>query len=197
MRFSSFLVTSVLAVLSLAAPPSQEPLGLEPAAGSRRLPTSYQQINQVLPRQSFPNNFVFKVSQSQGGLDRIGTLLRFKGIPSDSFGYTLKLSFTFEFPINSTGSTQVNVFKLSNDITPSDTWETYFPNGRKGTPVGGFLFGTIFVTQKGAIVNSQTWESGFNYLFLLASDTQAGEVAFRDAGNNLSGIGGFFIEFGF
>lgn len=196
MHFTSFLVSSVLAALSLAAPPSQEPLGHESAVCSRKLPASYQQINQVLPQQSYPNNFVFKVSQSRGGLDNIGTLLRFTGIPSNSFGYTLKLSFTFEFPINSTGSTLVNVFKLSNDINPSDTWETYFPTGRKGTPVGGFLFGTISVTQKGAIVNSQRWETGFNYLFLLASDTQGGEVAFRDAGNNLSGIGGFFIEYG-
>lgn len=195
MYFSSLLVNSVLTALSFAAPPSQEALGVHPALCSTKLPTSYQQINQVLPKQSYPQNFVFKVSQSKGGLDNIGTLLRFSGIPPNSFGCTLSLSFTFDFPINNTGSTLVNVFSLSNDIKPSDTWGTYFPDGRKGIPVGGFLFGTTRITGQKAVINSQVCKSSLNYLFLIASDTEAGEVAFVDAGNNLSGIGGFYIAY--
>lgn len=195
MYFSSLLATSVLVALSIAAPPSQEALGLLPASCSVRLPSSYQQINQVLPKQSYPQNSVFKVSQNEGGGDNIGTLLRFSGIPSVSFGCTLSLSFTFEYPIKNTGSTLVSVYALPNDIKPSDTWETYFPTGRKGTPLGGFLFGSTTITGQKAVVNSGVCHNSLNYLLLIASDTKAGEVSFVDAGNNLTGIGGFFIAF--
>ena len=195
MYFSSLLAASILAALSIATPPVQEVLGVHPELCLNKLPTSYQQINQVVPKQSYPQSFVFKVSQSEGGLDNIGTLLRFSGIPSGSFGCTLSLSFTFEYPINNTGSTLVNAYSLSNDIKPSDTWATYFPNGQKGTPRGGYLFGSTRITGQKAVINSQVCNSSLNYLFLIASDTKAGEVAFVDAGNNLSGIGGFYIAY--
>jgi hypothetical protein len=193
--FPSLFAASILAALTIAAPPPQEALGLRPKACSIKLPTSYQQINQSAPTQSYPQNFVFKVSQSVGGGFNIGTLLRFSGIPSGSTGCTLAMSFTFEYPINSTGSALVSVYALSNNISRSDTWGTYFPNGRKGTPAGGFLFGSTTISGQKAVINSETCKNSLNYLFLIASDDKAGEVAFVDAGNNLSGIGGFYIAY--
>lgn len=195
MQFVTLLAVSALAVLITAAPPPQEALGFHPTACSIRLPASYQQINQVQPRQSYRQGFVFKVSQSEGGGSNIGTLLRFSGIPSGSYGCTLALSFTFEYPINSTGSTLISVYALSNNISTSDTWETYFPVGRKGTPIGGFLFGSTTITGQKAVINSQTCKNSLNYLFVLSDETKAGEVVFVDAGNNLSGIGGFYLAY--
>lgn len=195
MYFSSLLAASVLVALGISAPPAQEALGPYPAAGTTKLPASYQQINQAQPKQSYLRNFIFKASQAEGGGANIGTLLRFTGIPPGSFGCTLKLSFTFEFPINNTGSTLVNAYALSTDIRPSDTWATYFPTGKKGTPIGGFLFGTTTITGQKATINSEVCKNNLNYLFLIASEDKAGEVTFVDAGNNLSGIGGFYLTY--
>ena len=197
MRFFSILTAGVLVALGVAAPPAQEALGPSPAIASVKLPTSYQQINQARPKQSYPQNFVFKVSQSAGGRDNIGTLLRFTGIPTGANvnPCALRLSFTPDYPINSTGSTLINVFALTRNITASDTWGTYFPTGQKGTPANGFLWGTTTITGGNQYINSQACQSSLNYLVLLDSQSQAGEVTFVDAGNNLSGIGGFYIEY--
>lgn len=195
MYFSSLFAASAIVVLSIAAPPSQEALGLRPESCSVKLPASYQQINQAQPKQSYPRNFIFKASQNIGGVDNIATLLRFTGIPSGSFGCALSLSFTFEFPITNTGASQVNAYALPKDIRPSDTWATYFPDGKKGTPLGSFLFGTTTIDGNKTTINSEVCKDSLNYLFLISSDTKAGEVTFADAGNNLSGIGGFYISY--
>ena len=44
-------------------------------------------------------------------------------------------------------------------------------------------------------MNSQVCSPDLNYLFEVASDTDAGTTTFTDAGNNLSGIGGFYVTY--
>lgn len=196
MRFSSFFALSVLATVSTATPTKQEVLQSPvDQTLSISLPVSYQLISQDTPNTSFQQSRLLKVSQVQGGLSNIDTLLRFTGIPAGSFGCQLALSFTFEFQINSTGNSQVNIYRLPNDIKPTDTYATYFPKGGRGTPEGASLFGTTTINGQKAIINSQVCTPNLNYLIEIASDTQAGSVAFVDAGNNLSGIGGFFVSY--
>ena len=123
----------------------------------------------------------------------MNTLVRFASIPSGSFGCQLAVTFTFQYPISSSGNAQLNVFALPNDISKTDTYKTYFPNGGRGTPKDSFLFATTTINGQKAVLNSQGCKPTLGYLFQIASDTAAGAVSFVDAGNNLSGISGFFI----
>ncbi len=196
---------SHLAVLAVAIP-GQTPIGslhydqlAEKSSFSSRactieLPASYQQISEDAPSTSFTQSHLFNVSQAQGGTSNVDTLVRFANIPSGSFGCELSVSFTFDFPISSSGNTLLNVYSLPSDISKTDTYATYFPNGGRGTPKGSFLFASIKITGQKAVLNSQSCKPTLNYLFQIASDTAAGAVSFVDAGNNLSGIGGFFVS---
>lgn len=166
-----------------------------PLSCTIKLPTSYQQIARDKPTTSYPQANRFSVSQASGGAANVDTLLRFAGIRSGSFGCQLAMSFTFEYPINSTGSTLLNVFALPNDISPTDTYEKYFPNGGRGTPKGSFLWATTTITGQKQVVNSEVCRPSLGYLFQISSDTKAGAVEFLDAGNNLSGIGGFYMTY--
>lgn len=194
MHTSLFVGLAALSSLvSAATLPAQEPL--LPNSCTIKLPTSYQQIVQSQSKKSFPQNNIFNVSQDNSGGSNVDTLLRFSGIPSDSYGCQLAISFTFDYPIDSSGSTQLSVYALPNPISSSDTYATYFPNGGRGTPKDSFLFATTTITGQRAILNSQACRPSLGYLFQISSSTKAGSVTFVDAGNNLSGIGGFYITY--
>ena len=171
-----------------------------PLSCTIQLPTSYQQIAQNSPTTSSPQSNLFNVSQAQGGTSNVDTLLQFTNIPSGAGGpCTLLISFTRDFPINSTGSTLLNVYAFSsgNAISKSDTYQTYFPSGGRGTPKGMFLWTSITITGQAATLNSGGCpaKGSWGFLFQIASETGAGAVAFADAGNNLSGIGGFYMTY--
>ena len=192
MHVSSVLgLAAIVSLVGAAAPRDQVPL--EPKSCTIKLPTSYQQIVQSQPKQSFPQGNLFNVSQDSSGA--VDTLLRFTNIPSGSFGCQVAVSFTFGFPIDSEGSTLLNVYALPNPISSSDTYATYFPDGGRGTPKGSFLWATTTITGQKAVLNSETCKPTLGYLFQIASSTKAGSVSFRDAGNNLSGIGGFYLTY--
>lgn len=201
MHFPSFLAIGafgVLTTLSVAAPAHQEVLMPtdDPASSLAvtRVPTSYQLISRDLPNKAFPQNRVLQVSQANGGLSNIDTLLYFDGIPPGSFGCQLAISFSPNYPLALSGNSQLNVFKLSRNITKSDTYSTYFPQGGRGIPVGGFLFGTINPSTRKGIVNSGVCAPSLSFLVEIASDTAAGSVAFTDAGNPQV-INGFFLTY--
>ncbi len=105
------------------------------------------------------------------------------------------MSFTYEYDIPTSGNTQLNVYALPGDISATDTYATYFADGARGTPAGAYLWTTTTVTGKAAVLNSKTCESSMSFLFQIASDVSAGAVSFMDAGNNLSGIGGFYVTY--
>ena len=196
MRITSYLITSALLALSVAAPPAQEILGLRPAACSTKLPSSYQQIAQEYPKQTFPQtSSVFKVSQHSGGVKNVNTLLRFSGIPKNAYGCQLTMSFPPGYPIQNTGSSQVNVYRLLNNINSTDTYETYYPGGGRGLPKDGFLFATVTILGQRAVLNSESCKEDLNYLFAIASETKEGGVTFFDSGTNPSGLSGFYISY--
>ena len=105
------------------------------------------------------------------------------------------MSFTYEYPIYSNGETQLNVYALPHDISETDTYETYFPNGGRGTPKDSPLWATTTITGQKAVLNSEACQPALGYLFQIASSTGAGEVTFADAGDNLSGISGFYMTY--
>lgn len=125
----------------------------------------------------------------------VDTLVRFTGIPPGSYGCQLAMSFTFEYEINSTGNALLNVYALPGTVKPTDTYNDYFPKGGRGSPVGGTLFTTTTITGQRAVLNSEVCRPELSFLFEIASDSSAGSVAFRDAGDNLTGIGGFYLTY--
>lgn len=204
MHLSSVLPFALFtSLISAQAPPNQIPLqdekvqdeGSHVTSCTIKLPTSYQQISSSAPSKSFPQNNIFNVSQTSGSKDNTVTLLRFSGIPPGSYGCQLSMSFTYQYPIFSSGSTQLNVYALGKTISSGDTYATYFPNGGRGTPKDSFLFGTTTVNGQRAVVNSEVCSTSLSFLFEIASETQDGSVTFADAGNNLSGIGGFYLTY--
>ena len=206
MYLSTSFVVATLATLAFALPnealispfrqgESAEQLPLGPLACTTKLPTSYQQIAQNFSTTSFPQNNIFNVTQAAGGTADVDTLLQFAGIPAGSYGCQLAMSFTSQYPINSSGSAQLSVYALPNPISKTDTYATYFPNGGRGTPKNSYLFATTTITGQKAVLNSQACRPALGYLFQIASTTAAGAVAFVDAGNNLSGISGFYLTY--
>lgn len=203
MHFSPLLSLFLLTPLINALSPVQVPLqdedvhndGFHDKSCTIKLPSSYQQIVRTSPQKSFPQNNIFNVTQATGGNDNTDTLLSFTKIPPGSYGCQLAVSFTFDYPIYSIGSTQLNVYALPNNISSSDTYATYFPNGGRGIPKGAYLFATTTITGQKAVLNSQVCQPNLGYLFEIASPTAAGSVTFADAGNNLSGIGGFYLTY--
>lgn len=191
--FPFLALAALVSLVGAATLPDQVPL--QPKSCSIKLPTSYQQILQSQPKKSFPQNNLFNVSQDDSGGSNVDTLLRFANIPPGSYGCQLAMSFTFEYPIDSSGSTQLNVYALPGDISASDTYATYFPDGGRGTPKESFLFGTTTITGQRAVINSAFCRPSLGFLFQIASSTKAGRVVFQDAGNNLSGIGGFYLSY--
>lgn len=187
------LLTFAASVSSSSAESAQIPI--KPLGCIISLPTSYQQIYQAAPAESFEQDRYFNVSQISGGSNDIDTLLHFSGIPSGSWGCQLAMSFTFDYEIDSSGSTQLSVYSLSNDISEDDTYATYFTNGGIGTPAGSFLWATTEITGEKAVLNSKTCNSSMSFLFQIASANSAGSVAFLDAGDNLSGHGGFYMSY--
>ncbi|MCJ1473650.1 hypothetical protein MMC13_002301 [Lambiella insularis] len=185
------LFANLLALTTSLPTPS-----LDRRACTTILPTSYQLISAASPTFSFPQNRNFYTSTGSFGSAPIDTLIHFTNIPFGAYGCQLAVSFTDEYPIASSGATQLSVYGLVTDITAGSTYEEYFPNGGGGEPVGSLgLFGTVTLNGQPHVVNSGVCAENMSFLFEIASQTEAGNVGFQDAGNNLSGIGGFYLTF--
>ena len=192
MRSSSLLAASALAVLGFASP---NPVKVAARSCTIKLPTTYQLISEVYSKSAYPQGRYFDVSQLAAPGSNVDTLVHFTDIPVGSYGCQLAVEFTYGYSIPSTGNTQLNVYALSTDITEDSTYEKYFPSGTRGTPMGAFLFGTTTLNGGPAIINSATCAQNMSFLFEIASETDAGSVQFQDAGDNLTGIGGFYMTY--
>ncbi|MCJ1423020.1 hypothetical protein MMC29_000901 [Sticta canariensis] len=193
MHFSTVLSLFLFSALINAQPLVPQDENVHDESCTIMLPSSYQQIFRSSPQTSFPQNHTFNVVQATGGKDNVDTLLRFSGIPPGSYGCQLAMSFAIEYPIHGIGSTQLNIYALPRPISPTDTYATYYPNGGRGTPKDSYLWATTTITGGRAVINSDSCRPDLGYLFQIASETKAGSVRFTDAGNNLSGIGGFYL----
>jgi hypothetical protein len=194
MLFPSAVAAIGLAALT-AAKPTPTKFELAPRCGITVLPTFYQQIEADNAGQSYAPSNEFLASQSSNAASNIATLVQFENIPAGSYGCDLSVSFTYQYPINSSGSTLLNVYPLPGPVSSSDNYSTYFPNGGKQNPKGAPLWGSVTLDGNRHDIGGSGCTANPAFLFEIASDTQAGSVAFADAGNNLSGIGGFYITY--
>ncbi|MCJ1338873.1 hypothetical protein MMC09_004162 [Bachmanniomyces sp. S44760] len=183
---------SLLSTLAAAIP---TPAALAPRSCTTIIPNSYQTIQENAPYGVFNPVREFQVSQQSGGEYSIDTIVNFTDIAAGSYGCELGLSFTNEYNIPQSGSTLLNVYALDTSIAGDESYETYFPNGGKGTPAGAYLFGSVTITGQKQIINSKACSSELSFLFEISNEDEAGSVFFVDAGDNLSGIGGLFMTF--
>ncbi|KAF2689300.1 hypothetical protein K458DRAFT_413597 [Lentithecium fluviatile CBS 122367] len=112
----------------------------------------------------FPINF--DIHQDAGGANKNYNALTFSNIPAGSYGCQLEANFPAGYPITSSGNSQVNIYSVSGDN-------------------GGSLFGTVtFASSPVAptkfIINSAKCETLMTYRMEIASEDQAGRVAFAD-----------------
>ncbi|KAF1851783.1 uncharacterized protein K460DRAFT_325001 [Cucurbitaria berberidis CBS 394.84] len=111
----------------------------------------------------FPINF--DIHQDAGGVNSVPNALTFNNVPAGSYGCQLEVNFPAGYPITSSGASAVNIFATSGD---SET-----------------LFGTVTLQSSPVaptkfIINSATCSTLMTYKIKIASETEAGRVAFAD-----------------
>jgi hypothetical protein len=112
----------------------------------------------------FPINF--SIHQDAGGLNPVPNALSFDNIPAGSYGCQLEANFPAGYPITSSGASQLNIFAT-------------------GGETGDVLFGTVTLQSSPVaptrfVVNSAVCKTSLGFRLEIASETEAGSVAFAD-----------------
>lgn len=112
----------------------------------------------------FPINY--EIKQDAGKTNVVAPSVNFNNVPAGSYGCQLEVNFPAGYPIQSSGSSAVNVWSI-----PSE--------GNR------FLFGTVnFASSPVAptkyVINSATCAPLMSYQLEIASDSLPGRVAFAD-----------------
>jgi len=191
MFYSILFAATALTALVSASP---TPANLSPRACTTQLPTSYQEIIQVLPTNSYPQNQNFYAYFDANTGYHVDTLVHFTGIPAGSYGCQLVVEFSGTNNPTSSGATQLNVYNLlgaENDITPTSNYQQYFPNGGSGAPNGTALWGTVTLDGQRHVINSAVCTPSMSFLFEIASETTSGVVEW----NNLAAGNGFELTY--
>ena len=137
-------------------------------------------------------NSAFSVSQLDSDVDNNDTIVSFEGVLAGSYGCQLNIVFTSLENFIGSGNTQVNVYTVSKDVTSVDSYLAYFTNGEP-SPVGS-LWGTGTVGDATVVMNSQSCAERQTFLVKLASEDEAGSLAFPDgSAPDASIINGFYM----
>ncbi|KAH7361242.1 hypothetical protein BKA66DRAFT_444809 [Pyrenochaeta sp. MPI-SDFR-AT-0127] len=139
------------ALLASAAPTSSAPLE------RRACSVAYPQAI------GFPINF--DIHQDAGGANPVSNALTFNNIPAGSYGCQLEVNFPAGYPITSSGSSAVNIYSY---------------NGNSQTLFGTVTLQSSPVAPTKFVINSATCSTSMTYKIAIASETEAGRVAFAD-----------------
>lgn len=150
-----FTTTAIIALAS-ALLSTAAPTGTE-ALVPRACSTAYPQAI------GFPINY--KVSQDANGANKQDAYISFSNIPAGSYGCTLRVDFPAGYTINSSGASQVNFVSVD------------------GAAPGSIFGTTTFSSPQIAVINSATCSNVMTYKMTIASQSQAGSVAFADVQN--------------
>ncbi|KAF2464819.1 uncharacterized protein BDR25DRAFT_318818 [Lindgomyces ingoldianus] len=112
----------------------------------------------------FPINY--DIHQDAGKTNVRDDFISFTNIPAGSYGCQLEVNFPAGYTIESSGNSKVNIFT------------EYGAN--KGSLFGTVEFASSPVAPTKYIINSATCESVMTYRMSIASDCDAGRVAFAD-----------------
>jgi hypothetical protein len=110
----------------------------------------------------FPINY--HISQSANGANKVTNALTFSNIPAGSYGCQLEVNFPTGYPIESSGNSQINVWTASG----------------QRTLVGTVTLASSPVAPTKFVINSATCQNVMSYSLEIASENQAGSVAFAD-----------------
>jgi len=149
-----FTIATALLSTSLVASAAPAPAPLERRACSVAYPQSI----------GFPINY--DIHQDAGKTNVVTNALNFNNIPAGSYGCQLEVNFPPNYPITKSGNSLLNVFAVAKDGTES-------------------LFGTVALASSPVaptkyVINSAKCNTLLSYKLAIASDSQAGRVAFAD-----------------
>ncbi|KAF2787148.1 hypothetical protein K505DRAFT_329865 [Melanomma pulvis-pyrius CBS 109.77] len=139
-------------LLATAAPTSSAPL--ERRACSVAYPQSI----------GFPINY--DIHQDAGPTNVVTNALTFSNIPAGSYGCQLEVNFPAAYPITKSGNSLLNVYAESGS--------------NKGSLFGTVQLASSPVAPTKFVINSATCDTLMSYKLAIASDSQAGRVAFAD-----------------
>jgi hypothetical protein len=148
--FASAIMSSAL--LASAAPTPADPLN------ARACSVAYPQSI------GFPINY--SISQDANGANKHDNALSFTNIPAGSYGCSLEVNFPAGYPISSSGNSQVYVYAGTGQD--------------RGAQVGTVTFASSPVAATKFVVNNFACAPTMSYTLSIASETDAGSVAFAD-----------------
>jgi hypothetical protein len=112
----------------------------------------------------FPINY--HIQQDANRANAVEPIVTFSNIPAGSYGCQLEVNFPAGYPIQSSGSTSVNVYSESGDS--------------KGSLFGTVTFASSPVAPTKFVINSAKCDTLMSYKLAIASDTLPGSVSFAD-----------------
>ncbi|OCL05013.1 hypothetical protein AOQ84DRAFT_271826, partial [Glonium stellatum] len=107
----------------------------------------------------------YEIYQSAGATNKRDDFISF-AVPTGSYGCTLEVDFPANYPITSSGNSQVYVYAVDG---PS-----------AGSQVGTVTFASSPVAATKYVINSFTCATTMTYRMSIGSTTDAGSVAFAD-----------------
>jgi hypothetical protein len=132
------------------------------AAPTSSAPLTPRACSVAYPYGNFPINY--DIHQTTDGAPPRVDALQFTGIPSGAYGCQLNVNFPANYPITSSGSSAINIY-----------------SNNSGTEV---LFDTLTLQSSSEaqsfFVNSLQCEEVLTFTLEIASQTEAGRVAFAD-----------------
>lgn len=151
MQFFTAAALMSSALLASAAPTTSSPLD------RRACQVAYPQSI------GFPINY--DIHQDAGGANSVSNALTFSNIPAGSYGCQLEINFPTGYPITSSGSSAINIY-----ANPGASQTLFGTVTLQSSPVAPTKF----------VVNSAVCSGFMSYKLEIASETEAGRVAFAD-----------------
>lgn len=111
----------------------------------------------------FPINY--NIHQDVGGANAVSNALTFSNVPAGSYGCQLEVNFPAGYPITSSGASAINIYSTS---------------GGSQTLFGTVMLQSSPVSPTRFVVNSAQCSPSMSYKLSIASQSEAGSVAFAD-----------------
>jgi len=157
MQYFTIAATILSASLMANAAPTTSSAPLERRACSVAYPESI----------GFPINY--DIHQDANRANSREAFVNFNSVPAGSYGCQLEVNFPAGYPIQNSGNSLVNVYAVKPDNT-----QTLFGTVRfQSSPVAPTKY----------VINSAACAQTMNYKMAIASDKDAGRVAFADVIN--------------
>ncbi|MCJ1255125.1 hypothetical protein MMC24_002941 [Lignoscripta atroalba] len=146
---------------------------LVPRACATEYPSFITTIQEASPDTAYGNTQYTIAAQNANGDHEVDTLIAFTNIPANSYGCQLEFYAPAGYNIPSTGSTLLNVWATTRDVTPTDSWNN--------APGKSYLFGSVTLSSQTTsstklVVNNLVCAPNLSFRVEIASETAFGQV---------------------